>query len=73
MIGVRTGLQSRLQLAARNRQGETAFEVFPSGDQRIVEGFAHASEALAGVDAQVDLLDSRTCSPSGPSSSPGSL
>jgi hypothetical protein len=37
----------------------TAFEAFPSGDQRVVEGLAHASEALADVDAWVNLLDSR--------------
>jgi hypothetical protein len=40
-------------------QGQAAFEFFPAGDQRVVEGFAHLREALACVDSRVDLLGGR--------------
>jgi len=34
-------------------------EFLPAGDHRVIEGLAHAGEALGGVDARVDLLDDR--------------
>src|SRR5713101_4027284 len=37
-------------------QQDSRFEFFPAGDQRVTEGLAHAREALADVDARVDLL-----------------
>jgi hypothetical protein len=36
-------------------------EFFPASDQYVVEGLAHAGEALGGIDAGVDFLDGVLC------------